>query len=321
MARSNLTALIAQLLKGDRRAAAKLITIVESDPVDAKKVISKIYRHSGRAHIVGITGPPGSGKSTIVNRLASFLRKKNRTVGIIAVDVSSPFGGGAFLGDRIRMKDISTDNGVFIRSMATRGCKGGIARATCDAIKILDALGKDIILVETVGAGEDDVDIMNASHTSIVITIPGLGDDIQANKAGMMEIADIFVVNKADREGADMAVRELVSMLDLIDKHEWKPPILKIVATESVGISELADRIDEHFNYLKEKGFLRQRLRRRAEMEIANIARDLIARDVEEMKKSVAYEKLIEAIIERKIDPHSAVDGIIKLAKKRPVKK
>ncbi len=321
MARLNLTALIARLLKGDKRAAAKLITIVENDPVKAKKVISRIYRHSGRAHIVGITGPPGSGKSTIVNRLASFMRLKNRTVGIIAVDVSSPFGGGAFLGDRIRMKDITMDDGVFIRSMATRGCKGGIARATCDAIKILDALGKDVILVETVGAGEDDVDIMNASHTSVVITVPGLGDDIQANKAGMMEIADIFVVNKADREGADMAVRELVSMLNLVDRQEWKPPVLKIVATESVGIRELADKIDEHFDYLEEKGIIRQRLRKRAEMEIANIARDMIAKDVEQMKKGAAYEKLIEETIEKKIDPHSAADGIIKMAKKRPVKK
>ena len=321
MAKPDITALIAQLLKGDRRAAGKLITIVENDQVDAKEVISRIYKNTGKAQIVGITGPPGSGKSTLVNQLAFFLRKKGRNVGIIAVDVSSPFSGGAFLGDRIRMKDLANDTGIFIRSMATRGCKGGIARATCDAIKILDALGKDIILVETVGAGEEDVDIMNASHTSIVITVPGLGDDIQANKAGMMEIADIFVVNKADREGADMAACVLESMLRLTDKHGWKPPVVKTIATGSVGINELADRIDEHFNYLKDNGLIRERQKRRAEMEIVNIARDIITRDVEEIKNSEAYNKLIEEIIEKKTTPHSAAEEIMMMVKTRYVKK
>jgi LAO/AO transport system kinase len=321
MAEPDISHLTAQLLKGDRRAAAKLITIVENDPIDAKKVIRRIYKNTGRARIVGITGPPGSGKSTLVNQLASFLRKKGSTVGIIAVDVSSPFSGGAFLGDRIRMKDLTTDKGIFIRSMATRGCKGGIARATCDTIKILDALGMDIILVETVGAGDEDVDIMNASHTSIVITVPGLGDDIQANKAGMMEIADIFVVNKADREGADMVACVLESMLRLTDKHGWKPPIVKTIATGSVGINELADRIDEHFNYLKDNDLFRERQKRRAEMEIVNIARDLITRDMEEIKKSEAYNKLIEEIIEKKTDPHSAVEEIMMMVKTRYIKK
>ncbi len=316
MAKPDITVLTTQLLNGDRRAAAKLITIVENDPMDAKKVISRIYRNTGNARIVGITGPSGSGKSTVVNQLASLMRKKGRTVGIIAVDASSPFSGGAFLGDRIRMKDLTTDTGIFIRSMATRGCKGGIARATCDAIKILDALGKDIILVETVGAGEEDVDIMNASHTSIVIAVPGLGDDIQANKAGMMEIADIFVVNKADREGAEMVVCTLKSMLCLTDKHGWKPPVVKTAAIGAIGISELAERIDEHFNYLKGNGLIEQKLERRVEMEIVNIAKYIIVRDLEAIRTTEAYKRLIEEIIEKRTDPYSAVDEILRIMKK-----
>jgi len=308
--------LTAKLLKGDRRAAAKLITTIENNPRDAKKVMREVYRHTGRAQIVGITGPPGSGKSTLIDRLTSEFRKRGKTVGVIAVDVSSPFSGGAFLGDRIRMKNLSTDSGVFIRSMATRGCMGGLARATCDAIKILDAFGKDVILVETVGTGQDEVDIINAAHTSIVVTVPGLGDEIQAIKAGTMEIADIFVVNKADREGADMAVSELRAMLDLADKRGWKPPVVMTAAIEGTGIAGLVDRINEHYKYLKDNDLLKPWLKRRAEMEIVNIAKDIVARDVAEMKKSDAYKKLLEEIVEKKIDPHSAADKIMKMVKK-----
>lgn len=312
--------LTARLLKGDRRAAARLITLIENNPADAKKVMREVYRHTGRAQIVGITGPPGSGKSTLIDRLTSEFRKRGRTVGVIAVDVSSPFSGGAFLGDRIRMKNLSTDSGVFIRSMATRGCMGGLARATCDAIKILDAFGKDMILVETVGTGQDEVDIINAAHTSIVVTVPGLGDEIQAIKAGTMEIADIFVVNKSDREGADMAVSELRAMLDLADKRGWKPPVVMTAAIEGAGIADLVEKIDEHYRYLKDNDLLRPWLERRAEMEVVNIAKDIVARDVAEMKKSEAYRKLLEEIVEKKTDPHSAADKIMKMVKKRSVK-
>ncbi len=233
--------LVDRLLAGDRRAVARLISLVENGAPESREALAALFPHTGHAHIVGITGSPGSGKSTLVNQLAKVFRRQGATVGIVAVDPTSPFSGGAILGDRIRMQDLCGDPGVFIRSMATRGALGGLARATSDVVKVLDAFGKDVILVETVGVGQDEVDIAKAAHTTIVVEAPGMGDDIQAIKAGVMEIADILVVNKADREGAERTVAALEMMLDL-NGHPacgWQTPVLKTVATQDEGIADL----------------------------------------------------------------------------------
>ncbi len=216
--------LAAPVLAGDRRAAARLLTLVENAPLQARQALAALYPHTGRAHVVGITGAPGTGKSTLANRLALELRRRARTVGIIAVDPSSPFSGGAILGDRIRMQEAAGDPGVFIRSMATRGSLGGLARAAADAIRVLDAFGRDVILVETVGVGQDEVDIARAAHTTVVLQMPTLGDDIQVLKAGILEIADILVINKADLPGAERVQTALEMMLDLgVRNGEWRP--------------------------------------------------------------------------------------------------
>jgi len=234
--------LIERLLTGDRRAIARLITIIENDGADAQEALAALYPHTGQAHIVGVTGAPGTGKSTLVNELAKVYRQRDRTVGIIAVDPTSPFSGGALLGDRIRMRDLSGDPGIFIRSMATRGSLGGLARATADAIKVLDAAGYQTIFVETVGAGQAEVDIAKAAHTTIVVEAPGLGDEIQAFKAGITEIADIFVVNKADREGAEGLADEFrAAQLQSHPRNE--PAVVATQAINDVGIEELFQEI------------------------------------------------------------------------------
>jgi len=300
------------VLAGDRRSIAKAITIVENNTAEAKKLIALIYAHTGKAQIIGLTGPGGSGKSTIIEKIVREYRRKDKTVGVIAVDPTSPFTGGAFLGDRIRMQELSTDEGVFIRSMATRNYPGGIAKATKDAVKILDAAGKDVILVETVGAGQSEVEIIKVAQTIVVIHAPGLGDEIQAIKAGLMEIADIFVVNKADRENADKAVTDIQAILQLNNKEKaWKPPVLKTVALTGEGVPQLIEKIEEHRVFLEREKELRRSLWK-AEAELTEAIKEkMVTSIIEELKREGKFEELLQKILEREIDPNSAAEKLL----------
>jgi LAO/AO transport system kinase len=300
------------VLAGDRRSIAKAITIVESNAPETQKLISLIYPHTGKAHVIGLTGPGGSGKSTLIEKMVREYRRRGKTVGIVAIDPTSPFTGGAFLGDRIRMQELSTDEGVFIRSMATRNYAGGIAKATKDAVKILDAAGKDMVIVETVGAGQSEVEIIKVAHTIVVVHAPGLGDEIQAIKAGLMEIADIFVVNKADRENADKAVIDIQAMLQLGDREAaWKTPILKTTAITGDGVPQLVEKIEEHRIFL-EKGLGFKRSLGKAEAELVDVIKEIVANSIiEELKREGIFEEVLREIVERKIDPASAAEKLL----------
>ncbi|MCD6144025.1 methylmalonyl Co-A mutase-associated GTPase MeaB [Thermococcus sp.] len=310
--------LIERMLKGDKRATARLITLVENDEEKAREIVKKIYSNTGRAYIIGITGPPGSGKSTLVDKLIKKARDEGNIVGVIAIDPTSPFTGGALLGDRIRMQRHSTDPGVFIRSMATRGSLGGLAKATNDAIKILDAYGCDVIFVETVGVGQIEVDIVKTADTVVLVTVPGLGDDIQAIKAGLMEIADIFVVNKADKEGAEATMFELELMLDLEkdkwQKSGWRPPVVSTIAFTNKGVDELWGAINEHMEFLLNSGKIEEKRRFRVGEEIKAIVSSKIARKIGEKMGEDDIAVLIEMIAKREIDPYSAADLVLEKA-------
>jgi len=305
---------------GDRLAAARLISLVENEDPAAREIMRQLHQHTGRAHIVGVTGPTGSGKSTLVSALTKVLRRHSKSVGIIAVDPTSPFSGGAVLGDRIRMQDLATDPGVFIRSMGTRGSIGGIAVATNDAVNILDAFGKDVIIVETVGAGQVEVDIVRLAHTSVVVTMPGGGDEIQAMKAGIMEIADIFVVNKADREGADRAAAAIEMMLEMVEREPaYAPPVLKTIATAEIGADKLCDAIISHFAFLQEHGLLEEKARQRIMAELMEIINRRVGSTVthalvEDTEMIELMKKLVDT---REIDPHSGASMVIRHLMKR----
>src|SRR5437016_3950841 len=269
------TGLAEALRSGKYRALAQAVSLVERDDGRAERLLADIYPATGRARIVGITGSPGAGKSTLVASLAKYYRVQDKKVGIIAVDPTSPFTGGAILGDRIRMADLYTDRGVFIRSMATRGFLGGLARATNDVVDLLDAAGFDVVLVETVGVGQDEVEVIRTVQTNMVVLVPGMGDDIQAIKAGIMEIGDIFVVNKADRPGADKTVTEVTMMMSLVEEHgDWVPPIVKTVASHSEGIAELDAAIEKHLEYLSTSGELDRRNRERVRIRINTLLKE-----------------------------------------------
>ncbi len=302
-----------RILKGNVRAVARLMTLIENGASEAKAILKSLYAHTGSGYIIGITGPPGSGKSTLTDRLTEELRKRGKTVGIIAVDPTSPFTGGAILADRIRMQRHSLDEGVFIRSMATRGHLGGLARATNDIVDVLDAAGKEVILIETVGVGQDEVEVVGTAHTCVVVSVPGLGDEVQAIKAGVLEIGDVFVVNKADREGANRTAAELKMMLHMApDTGGWLPKVYKTVATKGEGITELLDAIFEHKAYLDDRGLREKKMRERSERAfMALLQETLTARTVKRIQRDGSMKELIARIADRKLDPYTAVEEVL----------
>jgi len=305
--------LVTAALDGDRHALARLISLVEDQDAAAQDALRALFPHTGRAHLIGVTGPPGSGKSTLVNVLTQRFRGSGRTVGIIAVDPSSPFSGGALLGDRVRMRDLAGDPGVFVRSMATRGSLGGLAQATNDVVKVLDAAGFDAVLIETVGAGQSEVEIASTAHTTIVLEAPGMGDEVQALKAGLMEIADILVVNKADRPGAARTARALEMVIDrnsAASEDGWQPPILQTVALDGSGVPELVQAIDDHRQHRCTTGLLAERERRRIKGELVGVLqRELLDR----LLSRLGPEELgqwVERVAARKVDVYTVASRL-----------
>jgi len=324
---------------GEVRAAARLMRDLDDRLPSARQALRALFPRTGRAYVIGLTGAPGAGKSSLTDRLIGHFRKLGKTVGVVAVDPTSPFTGGAILGDRIRMQDHAVDDGVFIRSLATRGHLGGLSRATAEVVSVLDAMGKDVVLVETVGVGQDEIEIAALAHTVVVVTVPGLGDDVQAIKAGVLEIADVFAVNKADREGADRAVRDLQMMLELRrttatrpppghdelhrfqggepwapdDPRFWEPPVVRTVATRSEGIGDLADAVARHREHLEATGMRRERDAARARAAFVALLRErLLAGALQRLADEQGQlDEIAERIAAREADPWGLVDEIV----------
>ena len=301
--------LVEQVLKGDKRAVAKLISMVEDDDPGATEALASVYPKTGKAHVVGFTGPPGVGKSSLINRLVREFRSRGKKVGVVAVDPTSPFTGGAVLGDRIRMADTGTDPGVFIRSMATRGHAGGLALATFDAVKVLDAFGMDIVFVETVGAGQSEVEVASRAHTTVVVQMPQSGDAVQVLKAGILEIGDVYVVNKTDLGGADVMATNLQFMMD--KKEGWRAPVAKTSALEGKGIPELADAIERHHKHLRSGPLWERRESDRARKELLESMRRLLAETFSEKEAGEAFESNVKSIVARRIDPRTAAAKLL----------
>lgn len=335
-----------RILAGDIRAASRLMREIDDGEPSATSALRALFPHTGKAYVVGITGAPGAGKSTLTDRLIAHYRKAGKSVGVIAVDPTSPFTGGAILGDRIRMQGHATDPGVFIRSLATRGNLGGLSRATGDCLRVMDAMGREVIIVETVGVGQDEIDIAQLAHTTVVVLVPGMGDDIQAIKAGILEVADVFAVNKADLDGADRAVRELRAMLELRhaakvrpvehDRHhrlvhplagaeakpassepapeapEWEPPILKVIAARDQGVTELAAAIESHRAHLDQTGERAVRERTRAEMQFVSLLRErLLKTALERLERQRGrLDQVATRIAERQADPYALAEEL-----------
>jgi len=307
-------ALVQQVLAGERRALARVISLVENGEPEGYEALRLLYPHTGRAHSVGLTGASGSGKSTLAGALARELRRRQRSVGIVAVDPSSPFTHGALLGDRIRMQELTSDPEIFLRSMATRGSLGGLASATAQVVAVLDAAGKDVVLIETVGAGQDEVEIAGAAETTVVVNTPGTGDDVQALKAGILEIADILVVNKADQPGADTMVHQLQALVSR-GSDEHGIPVLKAVATSGDGVAELVDAIDGHRRYLRESGQLERHRLAQARHQVLALARhELLARVLRATEENGQLDALVGAVAQRDLDPYSAARRLIESA-------
>lgn len=297
----------AGIAAGNKRAAARLITMLENGEPEAIEIIKENYDKIGKARIIGVTGPPGAGKSTVTDKLAKLVRKQGKKVAIIAVDPTSPFSGGAILGDRIRMSDLNTDEGVFIRSMGTRGALGGLSKSVHGAIKVMDIFGCDYIFVETVGVGQSEIDIVKVADTVLMVMVPGLGDDIQAIKAGIMEIGDVFAVNKSDREGADKTATEIELMLDLNGNTEYRPPVKNIIAKDNKGIEELWEAIEKHHEYMVSSGNFIKRRQKAIETEILEIFKQNLLDKIEKLEKKGEYlSDLTKKVFNKQIDPYTA---------------
>ncbi len=305
-----------QVLNGDMKSAARLMRKADDRVADADQDLKELYPHTGKAYIIGITGSPGAGKSTLVDQMIAGFRKERKKVGVVVIDPTSPFSGGAILGDRIRMQRHGTDEGVFIKSLATRGRMGGLSNSARDIVRILDAMGKDIIIIETVGVGQDEVEIINFAHTTLVVTVPGMGDEVQSLKAGILEIADLFVINKADRNGASRACRELQTMLNLkqFPKNSWRPLIFKTEALKNKGVSELIAGISKHRDFLmrNDRAQMKKHLFKKLTLEFTEIMQkqlyDLINDRIE---KIGGLDQIIKELIKKERDPYTVVEEII----------
>ena len=308
--------LLQDFFNGDTRALARIITRVENRSADAVALLQRLFAHSGRSQVIGVTGSPGSGKSTLVDQLATAYRRQGKTLAIVAVDPTSPFTGGAILGDRIRMQTPGTDPGVFIRSMATRGRLGGLATATADVVTVLDAAGKDPIIVETVGVGQDEIDIVKLADVSLVVLVPGMGDDIQALKAGIMEIGDVFVINKCDRPGVDKMEHAVLAMLSLAHRADgWQPPVLKTIATGRKGIDELVETVERCYLFFRNSAARAQKKREAARERLITLLEErLVSTAIQQVFPDGELAKLVEQIVDRRQDPYSIVDEIIRNA-------
>jgi LAO/AO transport system kinase len=303
--------LVEQVRSGDPRSLARAISTVENHAPGWLDLLKALFPYSGRARTIGLTGAPGAGKSTLVDKLAKYYRKENKTVGIIAVDPTSPYTGGAILGDRIRMQEHFSDSGIYIRSMATRGSLGGLARATADVAMVLDASGRDLVMIETVGVGQDEVDIVRVADVTVVILVPGMGDDVQTIKAGIMEIADIFVINKSDHDGAERVEREIRALQSLaIRADNWTPPIVKTVATDGQGVTELASAIGDYEAYLRKQDLLLQRRTQNWETRLLEMLRDTLLEKARAAMSDGDLSRWAAEVAENKRDPYSVIEEI-----------